>query len=131
MPTRVDVEHPYIHSVLFGRLTDDELLAHYDLPPFLAPRKLWLEIVDAREVTDMQVTVVGQQRLADVAARRLDRLRGGRVAMVAPTDLIFGMFRMWELRREELNYEVRVYRSFEEAVRWISLFEAVNSSVAE
>ena len=119
MPSRVDAEHPIIVSVMYGRLTNDELFAHYQLPVFFEPRAAWLELVDGREITEMAVTPEGQARLADLAATRLDRLRGGRVAMVATSDLVYGMFRMWELRREELDYEVRVFRSVDEAMSWL------------
>lgn len=120
MPTKIAADGLVIHSVMYGRLTNEELLAHYDHPVFFEPRAQWLEIVDARDVTELLVTVEGQQQLAQKAAMRMDRLRGGRVAMVASSDLAYGMFRMWEMRREELDYEVRVFRSFEEALLWIA-----------
>lgn len=120
MPTSVVADGRVIHSVMYGRLTNAELLAHYQLPAFQVPRPLWLEIVDARDVTEMLVDLEGQRQLQELAATRVDQLRGGRVAMVATSDLVYGMFRMWEMRREELDYEVRVFRSFDDAVRWIA-----------
>ena len=120
MPTRIANDGRVILSEMYGRLTNDELLAHYDLPTFREARPVWLEIVDAREVTELLVDADGQRQLAEKAALRVDALRGGRVAMVASLDLVYGMFRMWEMRREDLDYEVRVFRSFAEATAWIT-----------
>lgn len=119
MPIRLEVQGPLMVSSAYGRLTDDELLAHYAAPEFQAVQTPWRELVDGREITDMAVTPNGQMRLAGLASTSMDRLRGGRVAMVASTDLTYGMFRMWQLRRESLEFEVRVYRELEPALAWL------------
>lgn len=119
MPIRLEVQGPLMVSSAYGRLTDDELLAHYAAPEFQAVQAPWRELVDGREITDMAVTPNGQMRLAGLASTSMDRLRGGRVAMVASTDLTYGMFRMWQLRRESLEFEVRVYRELEPALAWL------------
>jgi len=119
VPIRLEVQGPLMVSSAYGRLTDDELLAHYAAPEFQAVQTPWRELVDGREITDMAVTPNGQMRLAGLASTSMDRLRGGRVAMVASTDLTYGMFRMWQLRRESLEFEVRVYRELEPALAWL------------
>lgn len=119
MPIRLEVEEPLLRTIVFGRVTDEELLAHYGLPEFQVHKGLWRELVDGREIVDMAVTADGQRRLADLASTATDRLRGGRVAMVAATDVTYGMFRMWQLRRESLEFEVRVYRELEPALAWL------------
>lgn len=108
-----------MHSVLEGHLTDAELLSYYKLPMFEDLQPPWLEIVDGRLVTQMGVTVNGQRKLGMMAESRGEALRGGRVAMVAADDLCFGMFRMWEMSRPDLDYELKVFRDFEEARQWI------------
>ena len=50
--------------------------------------------------------------------------RGGRVAMVATRDDVYGMFRMWGIMREDLNYEVRVFHTMAEARDWLSAAHA-------
>jgi hypothetical protein len=119
MPIRGIVADGYIHSILEGHLTDDELLSYYKLPMFESVQAPWLEIVDGRLVTEMGVTANGQRRLGMLAESRGEMLRGGRVAMVAGDDLCFGMFRMWEMSRPELDYELRVFRDFDEGKTWI------------
>lgn len=121
MPIQGVVVDGYIHSILEGHLTDDELLSYYKLPLFESIQPPWLEIVDGRLITEMGVTVNGQRRLGMLAESRGELLRGGRVAMVAGDDLCFGMFRMWEMSRPDLDYELRVFRDFDEARIWIRL----------
>lgn len=124
MPIQGVVVDGYIHSILEGHLTDDELLSYYKLPLFDSIQPPWLEIVDGRLITEMGVTVNGQRRLGMLAESRGEMLRGGRVAMVAGDDLCFGMFRMWEMSRPDLDYELRVFRDFGEAETWIKLRSA-------
>jgi hypothetical protein len=120
MPIEFALEGPIVRTILAGRVTDEELLAHYTLPVFLDLPPPWLELIDGRGITDMAVTAGGQGRLAAFAAGFIERLRGGRVAMVAASDVTYGMFRMWQIRREGLGYEVRVYRDIDEARAWLT-----------
>jgi hypothetical protein len=108
-----------LHTILSGRVTDEELLAYYQSPMVHADRGTWREVVDGSEIAEMAITPEGQRRLAALAAGQLERLRGGRVAMVARTDFVYGMFRMWELQREGLGYEVQVFRDLAEATAWV------------
>lgn len=119
MPIRLEVEGSLLRTIVFGRVTDEELLAHYALPEFQFFSGKWRELVDGREVTEMAVTMDGQKRLADLASTSMDRLRGGRVAMVAATDVTYGMFRMWQLRRESMEFEVSVFRELAPAMEWL------------
>lgn len=119
MPIKLEIEGAIWHSVLYGRLTDDELLAYYQRPEFEAPRERWLELVDGSDLAEMAVTSAGQRRLAEFASLQTDRLRGGAVAMVAKSDLAYGMFRMWQMRREGLGYAVEVFRELEPARKWL------------
>ena len=111
-----------MHTCLVGRVTNEELLAHYDLPVFREHRGPWRELVDGRATTEMAVTSEGQARLAAFAATTFaSSLRDGRVAMLASTDICYGMFRMWEMRREDLNYTVSVFRDEAAAREWLGL----------
>lgn len=131
MPIQGVVVDGYIHSILEGHLTDDELLSYYKLPLFDSIHPPWLEIVDGRLISEMGVTVNGQRRLGMLAGSRGEMLRGGRVAMVAGDDLCFGMFRMWEMSRPDLDYELRVFRDFEEGKAWIKLRSADEPGMPE
>ena len=62
---------------------------------------------------------MGQEKLVVLAATRASQLQGGRVAMVATSDVTYGMFRMWEVQRSEIDYEVQVFHEIEKARNWL------------
>lgn len=111
---------PLVRTVMSGEVTDEELLAHYQQPFFLEFSGVWRELVDGRAITTYSISSEGQQRLAVFARMHTDKLKGGRVAMVAATEVAFGMFRMWQLQREGLGYDVRVFRDADEALAWLA-----------
>jgi hypothetical protein len=117
--TRATDSAGVVHTALNGRVTDAEILAYYQSPIFQDHTGPWIELVDALGMTDMEITSQGLRQLAQVVGIRRDILAGGRVAMVAGSDAAFGMFRMWELQREALPYEVRVFRELEKAAAWL------------
>jgi hypothetical protein len=83
-----------------------------------------LVLVDGTGIEKMQVTPEGSARLADNARPFLQKkLAKVKTAMVAESDLVFGMFRMWELMRSDLGYEVKVFRNTEEAINWLHQFK--------
>jgi hypothetical protein len=117
--TRASDSAGVVHTVLSGRVTDAEILAYYQGPIFQDHTGTWIELVDALGMTDMAITSQGLWKLAQMVGIRRDILAGGRVAMVAGSDAAFGMFRMWELQRESLPYEVKVFRDLEKAAAWL------------
>lgn len=121
MPVTLRFEGTVIHTRLVGRVTIEELLSHYASPLFDVPRGPWREIVDGRAVTEMTITAKDQERLAGFVAIKAPLLRNGRVAMLASTDVCYGMFRMWEIRREDLDYSVSVFRDVAAAREWLGL----------
>jgi hypothetical protein len=111
-----------LETVLSGRATDKELVEYYSgiLEQGLE-RPFRFELVDATAVTDLATTPVGHHRLAILIRGYLEVVNGLSVAMVAGDDYSYGMFRMWELQREDLGYEVRVFRSRGEACAWLGV----------
>jgi hypothetical protein len=109
-----------IHTMLVGQVTDEELLAYYARPSLEQYSGSWRELVDGRRITGMAVTSSGQRKLEASLAGEASRLRGGRLAMLASSDVTYGMFRMWELRREGLGYQVRVFRELAPALSWLA-----------
>jgi hypothetical protein len=121
LPISRDLErYPHaICTVLTGTVTDAEVLAYYRDPELVPPGDKWLELVDGLGVSGIGLTAEGYQQLALLLARQQERLRGGRVAMVATRDVVYGVFRMWELQREGVGYTVRVFRELEAAREWL------------
>ncbi|HXE80812.1 MAG TPA: hypothetical protein VNK41_08690 [Vicinamibacterales bacterium] len=109
-----------IQTVLSGRVTNHELLEYYGRLIQDVESQPWRELVDGTGITEMAISPLGQADLAAFIAGHVERLRGGKVAMVAGSDVTYQMFRMWELQREGLGYAVRVFRRMDEAVAWLS-----------
>jgi hypothetical protein len=115
-----DPSRNLITTRLKGLVTDGELIDHYRAvieqyermhPAF--------ELVDGTGVEQMALTPAGLATLAALVQARADRLRHVRCAMVAPSDVVYGMFRMWEISREHLGYELAVFRDEAAARRWL------------
>lgn len=108
-----------IYTLLSGLITDQELLAYYSDALTSWPGGRWRELVDGTQITDMALTPTSLKQLAHLVTSHIQRLNNARVAMVAQSDLAYGMFRMWELQRAQLGYDVRVFRQLGEAERWL------------
>ena len=60
------------------------------------------------------------QDIEKVAAHaRIKKMQSGKVAIVAPQDLTFGLFRMYEVHRKEERIQLSVFRSIKEAREWL------------
>lgn len=121
MPMQLIVKDDMIETTITGRVGDDDLVPYYEQQFFHDFKGPWLELIDGTGITEMAVTFAGNQRLAGLAERRMDALRGGRVAMVATAPAVYGAFRMWEIMREDLDYEVRVFLDRADARAWVLL----------
>jgi len=129
MPIECALINGVIHTVVAGCVTDEELLSYYTRPFFRQYQGLWRELVDGRLVKDMSVSAHGQRQLAEFTTANAARLCGGRVAMLASDDVTYGMFRMWEMQREGLGFEVHVFRDFEAALAWLEQLSVDNRTI--
>lgn len=108
-------------SRMDGVLTKASLMDYYQL--YLKAgyiQRYKKEIVDGRGVTKSYFTAQDQQQFIEMLGQHPEELQGRKVAMVAGSDVVYGMFRMFEMQREELDYEVRVFKDYDEAVIWIT-----------
>ncbi len=104
-----------------GRIDDDTILSAYanlvkqaDFDPSLD------DLADMREVTSMDVSATALRQIMGMFAP-VDQLAiPTRLALVAASDLVFGMSRMYEmLRGDDVPEEIRVFRSHDEAITWL------------
>ena len=58
------------------------------------------------------------RRMAEYLGPYTDRI-GGRVAVVAPSDVQFGLSRIGATRSESIGVTAQVFRSAEEALKWL------------
>lgn len=75
-------------------------------------------VVDVRGVDHVDVTT-GSVRLAATRAREFEATQGLKMAVIADSELTFGLSRMYELMRDE-DGSVRVFRDVDAATAWIS-----------
>ncbi len=104
-----------------GAITDRELIDAYRLllgSPEYDPSLD--DLIDLRGVTHMGVTGAGLHRLIALYDERDTPVSVTRNAIVAPTDVLYGVSRMFQtMRGEELPALVEVFRSMDEALRWL------------
>jgi len=113
----IDVARGLVVTRLWGRLTDEDLIDHQQRlrtdPEFDPGFRQFADFSDVEETT-----------IAPEVIRELARTNpwgaGARRAMLAPSDLLFGLARMFEMLDEHLD-EVRVFRNADEARAWLGL----------
>lgn len=88
-------------------------------PDVLAGRD---ELVDLRAVDGARMSSAGLRQLAGVFEAH-EKGEPGRVAIVASSDLAFGLSRMYQAFRSQSMSEIRVFRDLDEACRWLELRE--------
>ena len=105
-----------------GIITDRDLYAVYNgLYDDPGHRIGMDEVADCRAVDRIEVTRAGLQGLSAATALRLDTKRvPWRVAIVAPSDAVFGMARMYEAFRSESPEQVQVFRDLPSAEAWLA-----------
>jgi len=105
--------------IVSGELTFDEqiraLREYYEGEP--TRNAIW----DFRAITGSRITSEELRQIIAFTKWYEDRRPGGKTALVASTQLDFGLGRMSHAlaEREGLPWQIRVFRSIEEALEWI------------
>jgi hypothetical protein len=120
MPTtyQIDVDRQIILSSATGTLLDEDLRSHQrqvlaDVDFDRSFDQLW----DFRKVEQIDVATDTLRQLAEARSYAA----GVKRAIVAPSDMGFGMARMFEMLHDDAPEEVRVFRALEDAERWLGL----------
>jgi hypothetical protein len=79
------------------------------------------ELVDLTGIHQTDVTATTLRRVAQIYAERDKRPEDSRVAIVASTDLFYGLSRMYEAFREPSALQIRVFRELGEARAWLGV----------
>jgi hypothetical protein len=131
MPTRysIDPQRHLVLTVFDGDVSDADLRAHVDAldadPQF--DRKM-SELVDLRGVTSTSLTSTG---IRAVASAPVHALRARR-AFVAPSDLLYGLARMYQgYWNQGYDDEVAIFRSVEPALQWLGVTDAPSPPLAD
>jgi len=87
-------------------------------------------LLDLSEETSIPKTE-NLRRVTSEISRIQARVQFGACAIVACTDALFGMLRMFEVFAEEYFRESRVFRSVSEAEAWLALQRPTTSGAAQ
>ena len=121
----VDVTNRLRIATFCGAITDTDLLHAYQ--PVLTDVHFdpaLDDLVDLRAVSHMGVTSAGLYRIIAFYDERAPANLSTRSAIVAPTDVLYGVSRMFQtLRGDGHAAEVAVFRRIEAAHRWLERME--------
>jgi hypothetical protein len=113
---RIDPAGARIFSTLEGVVTDQELIRFQQqllADPAFEPN--YSQLTDYTGITCFDVS---SQTMRSLALPNI-LAKGVRLAIVARSEFIFGMARMYQLLREGIAEEIRVFRDLNEAYQWL------------
>lgn len=115
----IDEEHALVLTEFRGEFTDDDLRAHlHELRTNPQFHRAMRELIDLRGVTKVSVS----SAMMSASAHWLIHAHEARRALVAPTDLLFGLARMYQTHLGEVGAsQLGVFRELGPALDWIGL----------
>jgi hypothetical protein len=119
---RIDTERRLVLTRAWGALTDADILDHKAQlanDPHFHPTMLQLS--DVRAVERLDVTTDGVMAMVAHDATNYHRVAGHRMALVVGSDEVFGMARMYGLRRGAAGEDVGVFREVADAEAWLGI----------
>lgn len=117
MSHTIDAERKIVLCRAWDVLTNEDLHKHYeDIRADPAFKRTYRQLGDLREVNRLTADTA-----AIAAAASLQVFAPGtRRALIAPTDITFGLARMFASYAEDVGQLVRVFREAEDAQAWIA-----------
>jgi len=119
---RIDENLGLVFSTASGILSDEDLINHkrklFSDPAFKPGMK---ELSDGSNIEKLSVTTDGVRKMAELDKRHAEKLRGYKLAILAHTDEVFGVARMYQAMTEEHFEFVQVFRDRAEAMKWLGL----------
>lgn len=76
-------------------------------------------LIDTSNLTGLDLVGPDIRTVAEIAKRADAMWAGGRWAVVAPRDLVYGMARMYQMVRSGAPYQIEVFRNRDEALAWV------------
>jgi hypothetical protein len=117
-----DLERNLLLIRMFGELSDDDLVSY-------AENAVADELIDAgtndfidlSDVTATTASADGVRQLNEILARGGRMRNAGKMAIVGPSDITYGMARMFQAYRDDTPIVVQVFRTSDEGRAWIGL----------
>lgn len=117
---RIDGANRLIHTTCIGPITVSEVVDHFRVleqdPGCPGRVDVLLEVQDGTTVPKSEEL----EQVTSEIARIRGRVQFGTCAIVAPTDVLFGKMRMFEVFAEDYFQETRVFRTAGEAEVWLA-----------
>ena len=117
----IDSDARLVRGRQYGVVVEDDLRSHVETlwsdPRFRADLD---ELHDLSEVMAFEVSSEYIRSLAKQVNCLFSKNASVRVAFVAPSDLLFGLTRMYGLLRADSQDEIRVFRKLADAKEWPS-----------
>ncbi len=123
MPCDVSLENDgsRVFVRYYGRLTTDELYESAR-KRFADPQQLEsfeVIMVDYSDVTEMEINDLNIKVLASCYSDASKLVSGVIVAVICPSDLQYGLGRMWQGYIDDIHWEHMVFRTHDEANTWV------------
>ncbi|MBD3347492.1 MAG: hypothetical protein GF401_20745 [Chitinivibrionales bacterium] len=79
------------------------------------------ELIDLRSVEEVSADSEGMRFVANVELTYREKFQGQRISIIAPTNLLYGMARMYEMisSASDTPSEISVFKTAEEAEAWL------------
>lgn len=110
-PNGVIVWHSGVISAKELFQTNTEIYSHNYL------EGLQFQLIELSEVIEFNVSSEDMNRLADMDIN-MEKDRKQFACVVAPSDLLFGLARIWNTQSEDSDFETNVVHSMDEAISW-------------
>ena len=120
IPYQIDHTQSFIHTKCVGNVSLEEVLGHFDeleKDPDCPPRlDVLLDFSDMQSLPDTDQLVAVADQMRHVAYR----VKFGACAIVAKSDIMFGIARMYTVYAEPHFATARVFRDFLQAEFWLN-----------
>lgn len=81
--------------------------------------KLRYGLIDFSKTTELKMTPEGVRQLVQVNRKAAMLTQGAFVAVVAPSPLVYGLSRMWQIFAEDLGWNANVFDTRADALAWL------------
>ena len=119
---RIDESINRISTRVFGEITIDEALQHFDElsadSSYQPDLDVLLDLIDCTTLLDMDQIRIAAARVT----ANLSTFRFGRLAIVVASEALFGTLRMFHSFSEGAFADTQIFRDRDEALQWLAEF---------
>jgi hypothetical protein len=119
--TRIDTSKQRVHAVLSASVTFHEMIAAIDTSVGNPAFRSGIDIFSDHTRLEKPIKTDQAQKLVTHLAKLRKHFEGSRWAVVTAMQASYGMMRMLSVLLEKIPIDLRVFYSFDEAERWLSL----------